>query len=169
MANKFVIDPTILAAARGEATKWGVSRQDADQEAAVAALRAKGNLRRACGLARAAVRRSALGGHGDALVRAGTRPDALEGAWDAIAIPAEQQVEADAERQSIVDRHAIELARQGVEGRILSAALRGETIDAIARRVKRTERRVRQVLTGALASTRAPAGQQELFGCGGAA
>lgn len=167
MPKSFAIDPAILAAARAEAGKWGVSRADADQEAAVAALRAPRNLRRACGLARAAVRRAGLGGHGDALSRAAVRPEDAA-AWDALAIPAQAACEALERSQEVIDRHAEELARQGVEGRILAAALRGDPVSLIARRVRRTERRVRQVLVEALAGARAPEGQRELFAAGGA-
>lgn len=164
----FAIDPVILAAARAEGSKWGVSRADADQEAAVAALRAPKSLRRACGLARAAVRRAALGGHGDALSRAVVRP-ADDEAWDALAITVQAEEEAQERSQMVIDLHVEELARQGIEGRILAAALRGDPISAIAKRVRRTERRVRQVMVEALASARAAAGQQELFAGGGAA
>lgn len=167
MSKPFKIDPAILTAARAEAGKWGVSRADADQEAAVAALRAPKSLRRACGLARAAVRRAGLGGHGDALSRAVVRPEDAE-AWDALAITTSVEDEAQERCQAVVDRHAEELARQGIEGRILAAALRGDPISTIARRVRRTERRVRQVLVEALASARAPEGQRELFAAGGA-
>lgn len=169
MAKPLTIDPAILAAARAEAGKWGVvSRAEADQEAAVAALRAPRSLRRACGLARAAVRRLALGGHGDALSRAVVRPED-DAAWDALAIAAQDEEEAQGRSQTVIDRHADELARQGIEGRILAAALRGDPISLIAKRVRRTERRVRQVLVEALASARAPEGQGELFPGGGAA
>jgi len=168
MAKAFHLDPAILTAARAEAGKWGVSRADADQEAAVAALRAPRSLRRACGLARAAVRRAGLGGHGDALSRAVVRPAGAD-EWDALAIPAQAACEALERSQEVIDRHAEELARQGVEGRILAAALRGDPISTIAKRVRRTERRVRQVLVEALASGRAPGGQRELFAAGGAA
>lgn len=163
----FKIDPSILAAARAEAGKWGVSRADADQEAAVAALRSPRSLRRACGLARAAVRRAGLGGHGDALSRAAVRPADSE-AWDALAVAVQAEEEAQEREQAVIDMHADQLARQGVEGRILAAAIRGEPVSAIAKRVRRTERRVRQVLVEALASGRAPDGQGELF-AGGAA
>jgi len=170
MPEAFKIDPAILAAARAEAGKWGVSRADVDQEAAVAALRAPRNLRRACGLARAAVRRAALGGHGDAFSRAVVRPECMD-EWDALAITAQAEEEAqERERsQAVIDMHADQLARQGIEGRILAAALRGDPISAISRRVRRTERRVRQVLGEALASGRVPDGQGELFAAGGAA
>lgn len=168
MSKPFKIDPAILTAARAEAGKWGVSRADADQEAAVAALRAPKSLRRACGLARAAVRRAGLGGHGDALSRAVVRPEDAE-AWDALAITTKAEEEAQDRCQVVIDLHADQLSRQGIEGRILAAALRGDPVDAIARRVRRTERRVRQVLVEALASGRAPDGQGELFAGGGAA
>ncbi len=167
MSKTFQIDPAILAAARAEAGKWGVSRADADQEAAVAALRAPRSLRRACGLARAAVRRAGLGGHGDALSRAVVRPECMD-EWDALSIAAQAEEEAQERSQVVIDRHTEELARQGIEGRILAAALRGDPISLIAKRVRRTERRVRQVLVEALASARAPEGQGELFAAGGA-
>lgn len=166
MPKPFKIDPAILAAARAEAGKWGVSRVDADQEAAVAALRAPRSLRRACGLARAAVRRAALGGHADAFSRAVVRPECMD-EWDTLAIAVQAEEEAQERSQAVVDLHADQLSRQGVEGRILAAALRGDPISLIAKRVRRTERRVRQVLVEALASTRAPEGQGELFATGG--
>lgn len=168
MPKPFKIDPAILAAARAEAGKWGVSRLDADQEAAVAVLRAPRSLRRACGLARAAVRRAGLGGHGDALSRAVVRLEDSE-AWDALAVAVQAEEEAQGRSQAVIDLHADQLSRQGIEGRILAAALRGDPISLIAKRVHRTERRVRQVLVEALASARAPEGQQELFAAGGAA
>lgn len=168
MPKFFKIDPSILAAARAEAGKWGVSRADADQEAAVAALRSPRSLRRACGLARAAVRRAGLGHGGDALSRAVVRPEGMD-EWDALSITLQAEEEAQERSQAVVDLYADQLARQGIEGRILAAALMGDPISLIAKRVRRTERRVRQVLVEALASARAPEGQGELFAAGGAA